>query len=452
MRPLTSSAQTAPAVRIHFIWWLFVGHALLMFLNVSATLSWIVPVMAREEFAASDWQTTALTASVPTLLLSSIFWNAVLQRVPLWTYLIILWAFSGLPYVAMAFVDRFELLLAVHLCWAIGHAGWVPLSGKLLKWFYSDSIHGRIFSLLFGVGVLATIVSSFFVGRWLNADPNAYRWIFPLAGSLQLTGFVVILLSVQRIPPIPVGAAPPLRRVVFDPILQVVSIFKQDRIFLRYELAFMTYGAAWMICDALLPVLVTDRLKLPYDSFSQSTMMARNCVSLCAVLPWGILLDRVGAVRTSSAAFGVLAGYPILLLIATDEWGLGLANIVFGLGISGIALTWMLGPVSFAPTQELASKYAAIHAMCVGIRGLIFELLGMSLYRLSGSFTLPLLIASGAFLWGARQMWRLHRDVNRVKLAAKESPVDDRECATDRTAPSSDVDPKPTPAPARATV
>lgn len=435
----TTASEQAP--RLKFDGWLLFGHALLMFLYSAANLSWLVAVLAREEFAASDWQTTAITAAIPTLLLSSIFWNAFLQRVSLWKYLSVLWVVGGVPYLAVALADNFSLLFIAHIFWSVGHAGWIPLSGKLLKWFYSDHIHGRIFSFLMGVGLVAGILASYWVGHWLDDNPAAFRWVFPVAGGMQFVGFAVILLVVGRVSAMPSGAIPPLRRVVLDPVLQVVSILKRDRTFLRYELAFMTYGAAFMICDALLPVLVTDRLNLPYDSFSQSTMMVRNLCMLAAVWPWGVFLDRVGAVRMSALAFGALAGYPLLLLIATNEWGLGVANVAFGLGIAGIALTWTLGPVSFAPTHELVSKYTAIHAMCVGIRGLIFQTLGMGLYLLSGTFTLPLLIAAAAFLWGARQMWRLHRDVNRVKIGDVEPPAE----AVD---PESDADATP----ARATV
>jgi hypothetical protein len=54
-------------------------------------------------------------------------------------------------------------------------------------------------------------------------------------------------------------------------------------------------------------------------------------------------------------------------------------------------------------------QYVAIHATFVGIRGKIFQGLGVLLYSLTDGFTLPFLLAAGAFAWSAVQMWRLDR-------------------------------------------
>jgi MFS family permease len=399
------------------------GHALMTFLQTAANLGWLVPVLARKEFAAGDWQTTALTAAIPTVLLSSIFWNAILQRVSLRSYLILLWLVGGVPYLLVRWVDSYSVLLVLHICWAIGNAGWIPMGGKLLKWFYDDRVHGRVFSVIHGVGLLAGMLAGYLVGKWLADNPNAFRWVFPLAALMQLCGVVTILLVVRHVPPLPPATLQPARRMLLDPLLQVVSILRNDRAFLRYELAFMTYGAAFMICDALLPVLVTEGLKLSYDEFSESTLVVRNLAMLLAVWPWGVVHDRIGAVRMSALGFGMMAIYPLLLLVANSYWGVAIATVGFGLGISAISLTWMLGPVALAPTQELVPKYSAIHAMCVGIRGLFFQALGMGLYRISGSFAVPFILAACAFLWGARQMWRLQRDVAAVKIKAEQPDV-----------------------------
>ena len=84
------------------------------------------------------------------------------------------------------------------------------------------------------------------------------------------------------------------------------------------------------------------------------------------------------------------------------------ASGVFGLAMAGVIVGWMLGPVALAPSPEKVPHYVAIHATLVGIRGILFQSLGMFLYRMSGSFTWPLALASFAFVAGAWQMWKLH--------------------------------------------
>jgi hypothetical protein len=69
----------------------------------------------------------------------------------------------------------------------------------------------------------------------------------------------------------------------------------------------------------------------------------------------------------------------------------------------------MLGPVALAPSPDKVPQYVAIHATFVGIRGKIFQGLGVLLYSLTHGFTLPFLLAAAAFAWSAVQMWRLDR-------------------------------------------
>jgi hypothetical protein len=75
----------------------------------------------------------------------------------------------------------------------------------------------------------------------------------------------------------------------------------------------------------------------------------------------------------------------------------------------------MLGPVSLAPTPDKVPQYVAIHATFVGIRGKIFQGLGVLIYTLTHSFVLPFLLAAAAFGWSAFQMWQLNRIMMRSK-------------------------------------
>ena len=86
------------------------------------------------------------------------------------------------------------------------------------------------------------------------------------------------------------------------------------------------------------------------------------------------------------------------------------AGAEYGIGMAGVQMGWMLGPVSLAPSPDRVPQYVAIHTTLVGIRGVIFQGLGMLLYKLSGDFHWPFALAAGAFLWAAIQMYRLQGD------------------------------------------
>lgn len=398
------------------------GHVAAVFLQsaLAANVVWLMPLLVRLRFGADDplwrdWQTTLVTAAVPAFLMLSIFWNELLGRVRLRTYLLVTWLMAALPLGCVGLVSTYWQLLACHVIAMAGAASWAPLSGKLLKSFYSDAIRGRAYAILNTAVLAGSLTAVYLVGGWLERDPEAFRVFFPIGAAVQVAGFG-LLLGLARwtaMPDQPAAATRHSWASVLRPITSMREVLRADRTFLRYETAFMTYGAAFMLCDALLPVLGTDKFHMRYEDYAHSTHVVMRLVMLTAMLPMGWLIDRLGAVRTSCLAFAVLTGYPLLLLAADGKLGVGLASAVYGLGLAGVQMGWMLGPVSLAGSPEKVPQYVAIHATLVGVRGLLFQGLGMLVYKLTGSFLWPLLLAATAFLWAALQMRQLHGLIRR---------------------------------------
>ena len=392
------------------------GHLVFTVLNavLFANLTWLMPMLVRLHFGSDDarwkdWQTTFITAAIPTFLLCSVFWGELLRRVSLRRYLVIYWLVTVFPLGCVALVNSYGQLLGCHVVSSIGLAGWAPLNGKLLKHFYSDAIRGRMFGLLNAAQLASGIAAVFLVGRWLETEAGAFRVFFIVAPLVQLAGMGVLAWLVRHTQADgPVRAARPRTwSALLEPVLHMGATLRADRMFLRYEIAFMTYGAAYMFCEALLPVLATDRFGMGYETFSHSTQLVRQVATLAMIVPMGWLLDRIGPVRTSGISFGVLAGYPLLLLLAHGTWGVGLASGVYGFALAGVMMGWMLGPVTLAPSPERVPEYVAIHTTLVGVRGLLCQGFGMLLYKLTGGFAWPLVLSALAFLFAAGQMWRL---------------------------------------------
>ncbi|MCK6454900.1 MAG: hypothetical protein L6Q92_00005, partial [Phycisphaerae bacterium] len=77
-----------------------------------------------------------------------------------------------------------------------------------------------------------------------------------------------------------------------------------------------------------------------------------------------------------------------------------------------------LGPVALAADASRASQYMAVHTTLVGVRGILAQGLGMTLYSLTGSFTVPFGLAAVAFLWASLRMIQLARSVDAGPLVA----------------------------------
>lgn len=405
--------------------WLIPTHiaAVALVQSTWMAVAFITPVLARKRFEANDWQTLAITAT-PTIFFSlSIFWNDLFSRRALPKYLFTFWMWAGLPLVLVAFATNYWMLLVPHLFSCVGGAGYHPAAGELLRALYPERIRGKIYSWIWGASMVIGAGAGFAVGSLMDRHPDAFRVIYPAVAVLQLLGcglFVMLAKKIGHTAARLVNRAVDERstfRRVAEPIGHMKEILKADPVFARYEGAFMTYGVGWMICSALLPILVTAKLNLKYEEIAESTHVAYWLAVTAMILPAGYLMDRIGAVRTTGLSFLLLTLYPIGLIFTDSATTLLVVSAFYGLAHAGTSMGWMLGPVSLAPSPEKVPQYVAIHATLVGIRGKVFQLLGVGLFTLTNSYTIPLVIAAGALLWSAVQMGQLRKRMEAGKKA-----------------------------------
>jgi MFS family permease len=373
----------------------------------------LLAVLARKHFDANNWQTLVITAA-PTVLFSlSVFWNHLFNHMRYRQYVLVYWLVACSPMLFMALDVNIWGLMLAHVVASAGGAGYYPAASDLLKHIYPAQTRGRWYSVVWAGSLVANAAISYGLGHWLQQNETAFRIFLPATALIQGVG-VLAFIWLHRITGgdserrIEGGRLLSMRSIV-EPITHMKDVLKADRNFALYEAAYMTYGVGWMIGYALLPAFVTDHLTLDYDQIAQSTQVAYLAGLLLAIFPAGYLMDRIGAARTTGLSFLTLAAYPLALLIANGHTSLALVSLYYGLAHSGASVGWMLGPVSFAPTPDKVPQYVAIHATFVGIRGKIFQGLGVLIYSLTGSFAIPFVVAAGAYAWSSWQMFSLYR-------------------------------------------
>lgn len=408
----------------------------------------ILSVLARKQFAASNTEILIIQAAPTVMFVLSIFWNDLFQRRAPGSYLRVYWLIACLPLAFAALAQPAGgsgffaglgvwMLIIPHLVASVGSSGHLPVAGELLKRLYPDKTRGRVYALVFGCAMACGALACFGVGEWLAADPDAFRIYMPIAALLQLAG-VAVFWRLSQLPQVKAAASQRysdgaqrrqdisdesrLRRTL-DPILHMGSVLKADPTFARYEGAYMTYGIGWMIAYALLPLIVTDKLKLPYDQVAQSTQVPYQIAIVLMLVPAGMLMDRLGAIRSTGLSFALLALYPVGLILAVDSTQLAAVSVWYGIAHAGASVGWMLGPVALAPTPAKVPQYVAIHATLVGLRGAIFQGLGVLLYALTGGFVIPLVIAAAAYIWSSVQMFNLHARVQQQGRAKPGDPA-----------------------------
>lgn len=377
-------------------------------------------VLMIKRFGANEWQSLLITAS-PTIFFSlSIFWGDYLKRGSYGRTLLAFWLVACAPMALGAFAQNYWSLAILHLVACAGGAAYPPINGEMLQALYPASRRGRMYSIIWGVTAVGTAGLTYSLGHWLERDANAFRTYLPLLAGLQGVG-VCVFEVLSR------ASGHARQRVVLpkedrghwaalaEPVLHMGRILKADPVFARYEAAYMTYGVGWMIGAALLPVFVTDRLGLNYEQIPLSTNVPYLGALVLALLPAGLMMDRMGAVRSTALSFCLLTLYPLGLIFVRSEPSLAVVSVVFGLAHAGASVGWTIGPVSLAPTPDKVSAYMAIHATMVGIRGKIFQGLGVLLYSLTKDFTLPFALAALAYAWSGVQMYQLDRRMREAK-------------------------------------
>lgn len=381
----------------------------------------LLPVLARKRFEAGEWETLLITATPTIFFALSIFWNDLFSRRSFARYLMVFWLWGCLPYAFVAFAQNYWMLLVPHLLACIGGAGLHPASGELLRALYPDKVRGRIYSWVWGSSMVFGAGVGFGLGKWLTHDGESFRIYMPLLAGLQGVGvgvFVWLAHKSGHLSRRKHSTAADVRSTwkrVVEPLGHMRETLKADPVFTRYEAAYMTYGVGWMIGTALLPILVTEKLKLNYDQISASTYTTYQLAMFLMIIPAGFVMDRLGAVKTAAISFAMLTLYPIGLVLSGNQQHLTIASMWFGIAHVGGSMAWMLGPVSLAPTPEKVPQYVAIHATLVGVRGKVFQFLGVGLYLLTHSFAVPLILAAVAYLWAGYQMWTLDAQVRARK-------------------------------------
>lgn len=392
-------------------WGLWAAHATAVVLTQSTATAivFILPVLARREFGAGKWETTLVTAAPLIFATAAIFWHAVAERLRRPAFVLLYWVAGLLPLGLIALAQSYTLLAVLCVISAIGTAGWAPIAGDMLRRWYPDEVRSKAYAVIITLTNLFGALGSFAVGRALEADASAFRIYMPLAAVIQLVGCGILMWLDRSHRPEPRLASTGRLAIALDPILHMGRILKADKVFARYEAAFMSYGVGWMICWALVPLLVTDKLDLRYDQVAASTSVAFLIASLLMTPLAGVAVVKLGPVRTCAGAFGLFALYPAGLMLAGNAPELAAASVLHGVSAAMVNMGWMLGPVALAPTPQKAPQYVAIHATLVGVRGILFQFLGVVLYEVTGRFEPAFIVALLGFAWASWQMFSLQR-------------------------------------------
>ena len=302
-------------------------------------------------------------------------------------------------------------------------AGVVTVRSAVWKSNYPASHRGRITARLEAVRFTVSIGAVLFAAGICDANPQAYRFIYPIAGLLGLIG--TAMLRQMRVrgerrelerhavrQPDETSEYPLTEPFNLTALLSPGHVFRRmalllhkDRRFAQYCVAQSFMGVAHLMTIPIVAIIVAKRLDLGSDwGFWISTAAIQalpQIARLGSIGRWAKLFDRIGVVRfrvfnvicwVFSLSMGLIATIVALNPERIGPAYLPLAVCLFsirGLG-TGIAhgggtIAWTIGHLHFAKSDE-AELYMGLHVFLTGLRGVFSPILGIILFELTGWF------------------------------------------------------------------
>jgi len=358
-------------------------------------------VIARKSLHASGFALTLLEMSMPIAALTSLWWALIIEGREQRRLLIIIGSFSFIALATGAMLYTMNHMLIIHFIFFLTFALFGPSENRILQQHVASSQTGRTFgkalSIRMGVAALVTGVA----GIWMEHIEGGYRNIYPIAA---LFGFIGLgfLASIRTggnhsSEPISIN-----RHFIISPIIDVIRLLKRRKDYLRFEIAFMLYGAAFMMTLPVVPLFLVDDLELGYHTIGLARGTVSQLVMIGMVPIFGRIFDKSTPHRLAVVIFTLLSLFPLLLLSAKfvdgnmKEMAVYVAFGYFGIVMSGVIVLWQLSSIRFSGGED-AGVYHSVHVTATGIRGLFAPFLGLFIMTAMGK-TAALLIASGLFL------------------------------------------------------
>lgn len=312
------------------------------------------------------------------------------------------------------------LFLLVFFIYYFGNTVIYPLINLFLKNKYRHQIFGKLYSYSTSANKIVMLASTFIYGLLLDADQNAYRYVFPVLGVLGIIS--VYLLSLIDYRETIVARREKFFKAIGNSAKNMLLILKTNKPYLHFEAGFMFYGFSFMITVTVITIFFDKALHLNYSSVA----FYKNAYNFLAIvlLPFtGKLLGKIDprkfAVITFTSQF-----FFILFVMLTEYFlyhttikgievypMLVIAYLFYGVFAATMALLWFIGSAYFCKPSE-AGDYQSVHLSLTAGRSLIAPLFGVFFYELVG-FAGTYLLALVSILLG---IWLMVRSYRRDKM------------------------------------
>lgn len=333
----------------------------------------------RKDLGASTFQLSVLAITSPVLAFFSFYWSSTLTRhkEKLLPNLIGAWILGRLPFLFFPWFNNVWYLIFAAAVYQLFYRAGTPALMEILKQNIEKKTRESLFSTVYVVSFIESILLGLFVGKFLDFHANAWKLLLVTSALLSISS----VIFQQRIPILaqsPDTKTPPSTgNGLIQPWKDCLYLMKTYPEFATFQWGFMIGGFGLMLINPALIIYYAETLCLSHENLTTARYICMGFGVLLSTVLWR---KAIAHSSVSKLTLLILVGFglfPLLLLCAKTQFVfLYIAFLLYGVVQAGSHLLWHLSGTLFASEEESSSKYTGTNVLMVGIRGLIGPLLG----------------------------------------------------------------------------
>ncbi len=358
----------------------------------------------RKDLNATIFQISVFATLRPVISVFSFYWssNLLRQRNKLLSNLMGAWVLARIPFLCLPFISNVWYLIFAAGIYQLFSRASIPSMMEILKLNLEKKPREKLFSRLYVISFIESIVLGLFVGKLLDMHEGAWMVLFFVAAILSLTSIIIQM----RIPLPPLkadeNALPVTTNRLLQPLKDCIHLMRSRPDFARFQWGFMVGGFGLMFITPAVNIYYADILNLTHDDLAIARYIWMGIGVVLSSFLWRRGLDKIPLNRMTAFIILGFSLFPFALLFAgISLFWVNVAFLFYGIAQAGSHLVWNLSGTLFAKNED-SSKFSGVNILMVGLRGIVAPVLGAFFCDLFNPFptlvTGMLICLLGAFL------------------------------------------------------
>lgn len=364
----------------------------------------LIPFILHQELLAPATYIAIAVALKPSAALLSPYWSSWVHSRRDRLVKNLVWG-NLVKYIPFLFFPIFApapfCLLALGLFMMLSR-GMMPAWMEILKLHMSHDEQKKLCAVGAMIDYIGALILPFVFGWVLDHFDSAWRYLFPLSALMGMSACLLILkMQSPRLKAKKNVLGESTLSMLKKPWKGSFELLKQRPDFFRFQLGFFLGGAGLMLMHAVIPVYFTDTLGLSYKELLLAISTFKGVGFVLSTPLWVKAFSPRRIFGLCALVILIAALFPLLLIGAVQShlW-LYLAYASYGVMQGGSELCWKMAGSSFAGKGDSA-PFSSFSVMAVGVRGLIFPLLGGLLLAYTGQVFLVMMFGMVSCLFAS---------------------------------------------------